>query len=373
MPDPDSIVAPTVTPVSVALEPVHSALSSLLMLAKADVLSGLPEWVTRTAAALKPEQNHINRLVMIGLHYATVPDRSWSSFPAYVDHLAAEDPNVLCRRVFNAYAQVERREEECCRLPDPSRELVPIDPAPLLESVDVFLSFLMERFPAEGTDLEIEAEAHRYLSDPPAMQSLIVSHLRSMWNEVLSSEWERVVPTLQASVDAFQQIDLNDRSRSDAAQLVLGRDLEDHWWSRELEQAKQVLFVPSVHLGPYLGKFRFGDALWVSFGARIPEGVQVCAPELSRAEFLVRVGALADDTRLRILKLISEEGEQPTQDIMDRLQLSQSAASRHLKQLSATGYLTERRCNGAKCYALNSDRIEETLRALSAFLLAGEL
>ncbi len=105
------------------------------------------------------------------------------------------------------------------------------------------------------------------------------------------------------------------------------------------------------------------------FGAKIPNGVQFHAPDLSRAEIAVRLNALADDTRLRILKLISEVGEQRSQDIMQSLDLSQSAASRHLKQLSATGYLFERRFSGAKCYKLNPQRIKDTLHAIAVFLL----
>ena len=58
-----------------------------------------------------------------------------------------------------------------------------------------------------------------------------------------------------------------------------------------------------------------------------------------------------------------------SQDIMEHLELSQSASSRHLKQLSATGYLIERRCNGAKCYELNAERVEDTVQALGNFLL----
>ena len=109
--------------------------------------------------------------------------------------------------------------------------------------------------------------------------------------------------------------------------------------------------------------------MWVLFGARVPEGAVVHAPDLTRAEILVRLNALADDTRLRMLKLIAEEGELHSQDIMTHLALSQSATSRHLKQLSATGYLNERRCEGAKCYELNPRRIEDTLQALSAFAI----
>jgi len=82
-----------------------------------------------------------------------------------------------------------------------------------------------------------------------------------------------------------------------------------------------------------------------------------------------RESLMADDVRLHILKLIAEEGELRSKVIMERLELSQSAASRHLNQLSATGYLIERRCSGAKCYSLNGERVQDTLKAVSAFLL----
>jgi DNA-binding transcriptional ArsR family regulator len=366
-PDPD-VVASIDSPIRIALEPAHHALHSLMLLYKAEKLSGLDEWVTRTAAALTPEQRRKNDLVTFGLYFAVVPDQSWPSFPAYINHLAGLDPTILRDRVFNAYSQVCKNDDEHCAIPDPASDQAAVDTAPLLASVDAFLDFLRERFPPENVIPEIESEAHRYLNDPPAMQSLIVSHLRNMWDEILASEWYRVMPMLQASVEAFQQLNLGTMSKSEAARLVLDHDLDEHK-RRELEGIERLVFVPSAHLGPYLGKFKFGDTLWVLFGARIPAGVQVYAPDLSRTEILVRLSALADDTRLRILKLVAEEGEQSSQDIMTHLELSQSAASRHLKQLHATGYLDARRCNGAKCFKLNSNRVENTLRALSLFLL----
>jgi DNA-binding transcriptional ArsR family regulator len=369
-PEPDLIVAPPIAPVSIALEPAHNALNSLYLFCRIDKLSGLDEWVTRTFAALTPEQRHTNRLVMFGLHYAVVPDRSWPSFPAYVDHLAARDPLIFRNQLFGAYAQI--RKEGHCPLPDPTAAPTSIDVPYLLGNVDAFIQFLYERFPEEVVEPDIETEAHRYLNDLPAMQSLIVSHFRDMWEQVLAPEWRRVTPMLQASVDAFRQLDIGKLSKLEAAQLVTGRDLEEEErqkWEVALGDIERLILVPCTHLGPYLNPFRSGDTLWVLFGARVPAGVQVHAPDLSRAEILVRLNALADDTRLRILQLIAEEGELRSQEIMTRLDLSQSAASRHLKQLSATGYLQERRCEGAKCYTLNQKRVEDTLRALSAFLL----
>jgi hypothetical protein len=40
--------------------------------------------------------------------------------------------------------------------------------------------------------------------------------------------------------------------------------------------------VPTPHAGPYLGRLRAGRTLWIRFGPRVPEGVHVDAPDLSR-------------------------------------------------------------------------------------------
>jgi DNA-binding transcriptional ArsR family regulator len=136
-----------------------------------------------------------------------------------------------------------------------------------------------------------------------------------------------------------------------------------------LDDTEYLVLVPSPHLGPYIGGFKSGGTLWLLFGARIPHGAKVHAPDLSRADILVRISALADDTRLQILRLISRQGELRSQAVMSRLGISQSAASRHLKQLSATGLVSERRCEGAKCYSLNTGRIEDTLDAVAGYLL----
>jgi DNA-binding transcriptional ArsR family regulator len=67
--------------------------------------------------------------------------------------------------------------------------------------------------------------------------------------------------------------------------------------------------------------------------------------------------------------MIAENGELRSQDIMVEVELSQPSVSRYLTQLTATGYLQERRVNGSKAYSLNRDRIEKTLKAVHKFLL----
>jgi DNA-binding transcriptional ArsR family regulator len=367
MPVEDVIVQPEAAPVVVAHEPAHHAIHSLLLVVEAEKLSGLAEWVTRTADSMSPSERRQHEFVILGFFHAIFPGESWPSFPAYVTHLAKRNPYDLRDRMLAAYARFPPKTEssECgYDIGTPN-----VDLEAVLKNEESYLDFLRERFDADRVDEELEARAYSYVVDPPAMQELIATHLRKMWSDHLAEEWARVEPMLMDSVRAFEQTDLKKMDRREAVEWVTGHELEGEHWEGWLTQAERIILIPSAHVGPYESKFRDGGNLWLVFGARLPEGSQYYAPDLSRAEIVVRLSALADDNRLRILRAVSEGGELASQDIMAGLGLSQSAASRHLKQLSATGYLAERRCSGAKCYRLDPERIEGTLQAVSKFLL----
>jgi DNA-binding transcriptional ArsR family regulator len=361
--DQDFIRLPQPVTVSFALEPVRNILNSFCLIAKLEELPGVDAWVTHTAAALTPAQLHTHVVVCEGLYFAIQPDRAYPDFPAYLAGLEAQEPRLLRDRLFEAYARIARSKalKRDDTAPLPGREA-------LLASLEAFLAFEKQSFSHfSDIDIPIETEAHALLNDPPAMQKLIVSHLRDMWDRFMAAEWERVRPMLQESVDAFQQLDLAGQTPVEIARAINPALGEGHL-AEILAQAERVVFVPSAHQGPYAGKFTGEHEVVVFFGARLPEGASTRSPALTRSELLVRLNALADDARLSILNLLAEHDELCAQDIMTRLGLSQSAASRHLRQLSATGYLVERRREGAKCYRLNRDRFQNTIRALEQFV-----
>ena len=215
---------------------------------------------------------------------------------------------------------------------------------------------------------QLYSEAHDLFNNPPQMKEWLIATLRTAWDTVLASEWEHNLPMLREAVDAFQQLDYSHMTALEAFRVITGRDLSGIWekWGKE------IVFIPSPHIGPYVTRFdsKDGQKSWVLFGARLPEGARVSSPALSRSELLVRLSALADDTRLQILELLTQHEELCAQDVIEMLDLSQSAASRHLRQLTATGYLLERRREIAKCYSLNPQRVDDTLRALKRFLRA---
>ena len=109
-------------------------------------------------------------------------------------------------------------------------------------------------------------------------------------------------------------------------------------------------------------------ALRLCAGVAQPQG-STERPAIRRAELLVRLAALADDTRLRMLELLTQRGELAGQEIMAHLQLSQSGASRHLNNLKGAGLVLERRGDGAaKRYSLTPGGVQATFAALDRAL-----
>lgn len=360
-PDQDIMLSPLRSSIRVSLQPTYNAFHSLVLLAKSEHIAELGGWVEDTVLAMSALERQRHRLVMIGFFYAVLPDRSWPSFPAYLDHLDSLSPGLLRDKLINSYLNLS------C-LTDTGEAVNEPDLDDILKSADTFIDFLTLRFATDCLDPELETHAYAYLVDPPSMHTMITTHLRRMWENYLAVEWDRVKPMLTDAVLAFEQANLERMNRLEALRYVTGQMVDESHWQPVLAKSDRVVFIPSAHVGSYLGKYYFDSTLGVIFGARLPEDVPFEAPDLNRAEILTRLGALADDTRLRILRLIAEEGEKRSQEIMQRLDLSQSATSRHLSQLSATGYLQSRRCEGANCYELNGLRIEDTLQALSLFL-----
>jgi DNA-binding transcriptional ArsR family regulator len=357
--------------IRVSLEEARSAIQSLLLLIKGANHPGVADWVTETQQAMSRAERWTNEIVMLGLHYAVVPAESWHSFPAYLEYLAGMDPTALRDKMMDAYETFACF--EAIGAPGKIEDVRLIDRAAALSSPDMYLQYLRQRFAADNVDEEIERAAYALVIDPPEMQRVIVDHLRSMWQKYLAAEWQRMRPVLKQAVRALGQLNLKGLSFIEAARLATGKDFEDEKWENSFANTRRLVLSPHPHAGPYTMRQSGPDGtLFMFIGARLPKGSTLDAPDLTRSEILVRLNAMTDDVRLQILRQIVESGELRSQEIIDMLELSQSAASRHLTQLTAAGYLKERRCEGAKCYSLNAERVIDTLQAVANYLMVGE-
>jgi ArsR family transcriptional regulator len=362
MPFPASIEQPAREAYRVSLDPVRNAIASMMFVTKGEEMPGVGTWVTQTHAKLSEEEFFKHRLVIIGFFFTFQPERDWNSFPEYLDALEKNDPVAMREKMLKTYAEI-------CKKPDAQPASEEVDWEQVLSSVDNYLDFLRGGFDEAHIEVDVETKAYEYLFDPPVMKALIVDHLRWFWNEHLAQEWARTEPLLSESVKAFQNANFDNMSRLEIIRYVTGQDIDEDKWEHTLEGTHRIVFTPNPHVGPYVTRMYCGDQITLVFGARQPDDASVRIPELDRADIVARMSAIADDTRLRILQMIAENGELRSHDIMEEVELSQPSVSRYLTQLTATGYLQERRVNGAKAYSLNRDRIEKTLKAVHKFLL----
>lgn len=366
-PGPHVILAPRVVQITLGLEPIYNIMATMQLLASQELEEVMPGWLRETATSLAPERRHMHRLAMNPLYYLfdALADQGGprgQDFEGVMDTLAAADPGDLQREIIRAIWRARPRHLT------PDTFTPAASPEALLADRDGYLAH-MEQFYDDRRfyDPAFLGKVHDLLNDPNRLHGLIVEDLRFMWQEVVASEWERVAPILQGVVEAFGKVE-GGPTLFEAMQTVTGRDLSSVL-RLDLSSIEQLVLIPSAHIGPYVMPFIGRQRMLVVFGARMPEGMRASSPDVSRSELLVRLNALADDTRLRILDLLTQHDELCAQEIIALLNLSQSAASRHLRQLSATGYLKERRQEGAKCYTLNPERVEDTLAALAGFLL----
>lgn len=367
----DFIFAPETVSLKITYQPVLAIFNSMVMLNAVEEYPGMDEWLSNTYQNMTNEQRHRHRLVFDGFYnvFPAAEATNFDNVPAYIDYIEEElSPQTLQDRFI----------EKACELPQKKRakssDLQALNKDAFLTSTEAYIDYMRELYSEKEHEVD-EAflrEVYELVMNPSEMKSLIVQHMRWMWRNYVAKEWQRVTPMLEETVEAFQSLDYSGMSALDITRAITGRDMSGTWVGDLLENAQRALliFTPLPHIGPYVTAHEeAGNVIRVGFGPRLPEGMRAKTPALDRSELLVRLNALADDIRLRILDLFRSYDELCAQDIIQMLDLSQSAASRHLRQLTATRYLTERRREGAKCYALNIERVEDTLEALQRFLI----
>lgn len=361
------VLAPQVVRVEFAIAPVVSVLNSLMMTREVQRLSGLGAWVEQVAAGMSASDRWMAAFLTDSLALSAsdaLPNEAYSDFPAFLHDLRTADPTQLRDRMLDYTLRLPEIYPACW----PNEAAVP-GLSEALASAETYITFMASFKDMAVPDESFWADSYALISQPERMQREVVGFLTRMWETAgLREEWARALPILQESVAAYQKQSYRNLTALEAIRAVTGRDLSGKFDDPEIAKAERIVFVPSLHMGPYISGMLRGGAFYVIFGARSPRGVQTVSPDLSRADLLIRLSALADDTRLHILELLTQHEELCAQDIIESLGISQSSASRHLSQLSASGFITERRRELNKCYSLNSERVTDVLRALRSFL-----
>lgn len=210
------------------------------------------------------------------------------------------------------------------------------------------------------------------IADPAELKRRTIGLYEAVWILVYRDAWEHDLPVRQAA--AKQGAVFLDRGFTEAYTSLTGQRVPDVL-DRPPATFTRITFCPSAHLGGFVSYIAYEPDLIVFFAApqllerfegRERSAPGAPSPSLSdAAELLEASRAMADPTRLRIIDLLLE-GELYAQEIVARLGVAQSAASRHLAQLERAGLVTVEARRGSKFYAVNPNRLDGVAAALVA-------
>jgi len=132
-----------------------------------------------------------------------------------------------------------------------------------------------------------------------------------------------------------------------------------------LADLERILFVPSAFSPRRLMFYRLGPVQIFFYDPLWEEPEEAAEPPES---LLLGLAALADPTRLKLLRQISRESL-PAQEMAKRLGVGESTISRHLRMLMEAGLVGRDRQEGKFIfYSLMPERIDELAAATKAFL-----
>lgn len=200
--------------------------------------------------------------------------------------------------------------------------------------------------------------------------------VREYWREAFQAEWDRLEPQLSEIVSQAGQVIAREGLYGFLAKFVgevrIDRRADLFWLDREHQHEVQIgpdamlVLVPSVYLWPHV---RVNcDAPWplaLAFPSQsLSGGAQ---PPLPPGDLLAVLKALASDTRLRALQMIAGQ-PRTTQELAPLLNLTEAAASAHLRALTRAGLLRARRDGYYVLYRLDPDRLHALTSTLPGYI-----
>lgn len=242
----------------------------------------------------------------------------------------------------------------------------------LLEDEDV-RRHVATRVESEGADAAL---AQLIFEAPERLLQRFSSLLASYWEAAFEDEWARLEPRLADTVaDAGRRIagdglftyltGLSPHLLIEPRKREIRRDLP-HEHTVEITPASELVLVPSAYVWPHV---RVNcDPPW-------PPAIVYPAPFLLREaqsklpsdEVVHVLRALADDTRLRALKLIADR-PRSTQELAPLVGISEAGLSKHLRLLARSGLVQTKREGYYVLYSIDRERIEPLSDALLEFL-----
>ena len=348
-------------------------LSSLLaLLGEAPKYEGFDQQIYVTYAELSTELRDDIELIFVPLGDPLLRTRLYLESPTFDDFTAfigwmsqwsAEDIGASVAAFLRGIS-----EDSCCE--GASKPDAPSLPVPEVADEEALRAFLEEvRHPWAERIRRNEAtfeQILRLLRDPVELKARLVFTLTRFWDAHGRELYEACTPVIARSLQYHEQREYSGTA-TEVYFEVTGKHPASEESQRKFDNSARLIFVPSCYSGAYATyscPIDDESTVFIVYNCRSFGGSAEGRPEIIRDVF-PPLKALADETRLQIVLLLQER-ELYAQQIVDRLDLSQSSVSRHLSLLVAGRVLSVRKEDGRKFYRIDGPSVERLIGRLEA-------
>ena len=206
---------------------------------------------------------------------------------------------------------------------------------------------------SQASETQLES-VRQLLANPAALKELTSQTLETFWTDYFQAVYQRHAAAMVNAVDRLQHHEQLEHVLP-SLEKMLGRPIgiAESW----LNEHDHVLLVPFPFMGPYIMSMASQEPETVVLLAFDAERIANLPEKNVRTLDIAKLKALADETRLKILRFVSQS-ERFGGEIVTHLQISQPGVSRHLRLLKASGLLTVRQEGTSKYYSVCNDELE---------------
>ena len=227
---------------------IPNILYSFTAVSDAEMSPGISNWAINIGELLSASEWEKHPVVTRWIISAiTKPDRFRANcrFDAYLAFIRGQDPIELRDKIVYWMAQ-----KPGTRL---TYKVVPEieNPLSISDLSEKFLSFF--QYP-EMDDVYIKKadEVFKLLQDPPELITQITKYLRQFWDRYLAGEWNKNLSKLQIAVERLNNVNLTGKGHFEVIESVTKRNMRGGLRPELLQNYRNILFIPSMHCGPYI-------------------------------------------------------------------------------------------------------------------------
>ena len=331
----------------------HSVLATASLLCAAPRFEGLGDWLRETRARL-PEDLCRELCTLIGF-----PGRHQRFTGELVARLPVEAFDATFDQLLALLEAIPGADYQMIALRALARGATPApSPGELLDLIQdpAEWAAYLEQIGSEVAPEEVAALAR----DGQQLKARVIAALERFWHEAYAEEYEKTRALMDRSV-ARSEAKYQDTSFAETFTAVTGR-LVPEPITDTLPGITNVVFMPSCYVGPYVAYTQSAENLYLYYNCRSTPASETT---VDVASLYPPLKALADETRLQILTLLQGR-ELYAQEIVEQLDISQPAVSRHLNLLATAGVLRIRRDGNARYYSVDGETLRRLASALGA-------